>query len=110
MALMRYKGYSGRVELDEEGGVFHGEVINLRDVITFEGGSVEELRRALAESVEEYIAFCAEKGEEPEKPASGRFVLRLPPEVHRRVAEAAARQSKSVNAWVRQVLEEAVGR
>ena len=110
MALMRYKGYSGRVELDEDAGAFHGEVINLRDVITFEGQSVEELQQAFEGSVEEYIAFCAERGEAPEKPASGRFVLRLPPEVHRRVVEAAARQSKSVNAWVRQVLEEAVGR
>jgi len=59
MALMRYKGYSGRVEFDEEGGVFHGEVINLRDVITFEGQSVEELRQGFEGSVEDYLAFCA---------------------------------------------------
>ena len=65
---MEYKGYIARLELDEEVGVLHGEVINTRDVITFEGSSIEELRQALADSVDDYLAFCAERGEEPNKP------------------------------------------
>ena len=59
---MEYKDYVGSVEFDDEAGVFYGEVINTRDVITFQGESVEELRTALRESVDDYLAFCAERG------------------------------------------------
>jgi predicted HicB family RNase H-like nuclease len=56
---MTYKGYQSKVELDEKAGVFHGEVINIRDVITFQGTSVEESRQAFEDSVDDYLAFCA---------------------------------------------------
>jgi predicted HicB family RNase H-like nuclease len=56
------------VEYDEDAEHFHGEVMNTRDVITFQGRSVDELEAALAESVEDYLAFCRERGEKPEKP------------------------------------------
>jgi len=59
--MMEYQGYVAKVEFDEDGDVFHGEVINLRDVITFEGKSVSELRKAMRESVEDYLAFCEER-------------------------------------------------
>ena len=55
---MHYKGYEGIVAYDEDAEIFHGEVVNLQDVITFQGGSVSELKKALAESVEYYLAFC----------------------------------------------------
>ena len=71
--MIEYKGYIAKVEFDDEAEVFHGEVINLRDVITFEGESVAELKQAFHDSVEDYLAFCAERGEEPEKPFSGKF-------------------------------------
>jgi len=67
---MTYKGYQARVELDEEAGVFHGEVINTRDVITFQGSSVEKLKQAFEDSVDDYVEFCASRGEDPEKPVS----------------------------------------
>jgi predicted HicB family RNase H-like nuclease len=70
MTTMRYKGYDAVVEYDEEAGIFHGEVIDLSDVITFQGRSVSELKKALAGSVEDYLAFCRERGEAPEKPFS----------------------------------------
>ena len=60
---MTYKGYRSKVELDEEAGVFHGEVINVRDVITFQGTSVEELKRAFEDSVDDYLEFCVSRGE-----------------------------------------------
>jgi predicted HicB family RNase H-like nuclease len=62
--MMEYKGYIGIVEFDDEAGIFHGEVINLRDVITFQGESVQELRQAFQDSVDDYLAFCAERNEE----------------------------------------------
>ena len=68
MSEYSYKGYRGYAEFDEEAGVFHGEVLNTRDVITFEGQSVEDLRKAFRESVDDYLEFCATLGEQPEKP------------------------------------------
>ncbi len=68
-----------RIEFDEEANVFHGEVVNIRDVITFQGKSVEELRKAFEDSVDDYLEFCAQHNEEPEKPFSGRFTIRLSP-------------------------------
>jgi predicted HicB family RNase H-like nuclease len=65
--MMQYKGYTGRVEFDNEAGIFHGEVIGLRDVITSQGRTVDEVRDAFRESVEDDLAFCAKRGEEPEK-------------------------------------------
>jgi predicted HicB family RNase H-like nuclease len=103
--MMEYKGYVARVEFDDEAGIFHGEVINTRDVITFQGTSVEELRQALRDSVEDYLKFCSERGEEPERPFSGKFVVRLTPEQHRKVYLAARRTGKSLNAWVAETLE-----
>jgi predicted HicB family RNase H-like nuclease len=71
---MEYKGYDGKVEFDDEASVFHGDVVNIRDVITFQGKRVAELRKAFRDSVEDYLAFCAKRGEEPDKPFSGQFI------------------------------------
>ncbi len=68
LSLMEYKSYLARVEFDADANLFHGEVINTRDVITFQGKSEDELKNAFAESVEDYLAFCAERGERPAKP------------------------------------------
>jgi predicted HicB family RNase H-like nuclease len=106
--MIEYKGYVGLIEYDDEAGIFHGEVINTRDVVTFQGVSVASLRKAMQESVEDYIAFCAGRGEKPEKPFSGRFVTRISPDLHRRVNLAAAISGKSLNAWVSEQLERGV--
>ena len=107
--MMEYEGYLGLVEYDDEAGILHGEVINLRDVITFQGETVQELRRAFQESVDDYLAFCAERGEESERPYSGTFTVRVPPELHRDVALQARLKGKSLNSWVAEVMAEAVG-
>jgi len=106
--MMEHKGYVGRVEYDDEAGVFHGEVINTRDVMTFQGTTVAELRKAFHDSVEDYLAFCQERGEEPEKPFSGQFITRLSPDLHRRINLAAILSGKSLNAWVTEQLESSV--
>lgn len=97
---MEYKGYSARIEYDDELEVFHGQLLNINDVITFQGTSVEGLRRELAASVEDYLAWCEERGEEPDKPFSGKFLLRIDPEMHRRAALAAGRAGVSLTVWV----------
>lgn len=105
--MMEYKGYLARVTFDEEANVFHGEVINIRDVITFQGKSVDELREAFAASVEDYLAFCTARGEEPNQPFSGRFTIRLSPEQHRKVILAAERAEEGVDRWVAEALDRA---
>ena len=97
---MEYKGYFGKVEFDDEANIFHGEIINLRDVITFEGETVEELRKAFHDSVEDYLEFCAERGEDPEKPYSGKFIVRVDPELHKTIAIQARKTGESLNTWV----------
>ena len=106
--MMEYKGYIGKVELDEEAGILYGEVINVRDVITFEGESVDEIQQAFRESVDDYLDFCAQRGESPEKPFSGKFVVRLPAELHREVYIQAKLKDQSLNRWVTEVLQRAL--
>ncbi len=106
--MMEYKGYIGKVEIDDEAGILHGEVINIRDVITFEGVSVDEVQKAFHESVDDYLAFCAARSEDPEKPFSGKFVVRLPAELHRKAYIQAKLADKSLNGWVTEVLQTAL--
>jgi predicted HicB family RNase H-like nuclease len=108
MTIMRYKGYEATVDYDGEAEIFHGEVANLRDVITFQGSTAAELKQALADSIEDYLAFCAERGEEPEKPFSGQFMVRADPGLHKAVATAARRDGVSLNKWVTKALEKAL--
>lgn len=105
--MMEYKGYVAKVEFDDEADIFYGEVINVRDVITFEGESVAELKQAFQDSVEDYLAFCAERGESPEKPFSGKFSIRMNPELHRKITIRARTANKSLNSWISETLESA---
>lgn len=105
--MLRYKGYSGHVEYDGEAGLFHGEVLDLRDVVTFQGRSVEEIEEAFRNSVDDYLEFCEERGEESDRPFSGRLMLRLSPGLHREVYTRARREGKSINQWIAEKLEQA---
>ena len=106
--MMEYQGYLGKVTYDDEADIFHGEVLNTRDVITFQGSTVAQLKQAFRASIDDYLAFCAERGEEPDKPFSGQFITRLGPELHRQVNLAASLAGKSLNAWVGEQLQLAV--
>lgn len=106
--MLEHKGQLGYVEFDDDANIFHGEVINTRDVITFQGRSVDELRQAFIDSVEDYLAFCAERGEIPDKPFSGKFMLRTSPDLHRELYIAAKKNGKSLNAWVNDQLDRIV--
>jgi len=98
MNAMQYKGYEAQVEYDPDGEIFHGEVLHTRSVLTFQGRSVDELKQAFADTIEDYLAWCAQRGRAPERPYSGKFMIRIPPEQHRALAMEAARQGKSLNA------------
>ena len=103
--MLEYKGYIGKVEFDDEAEIFHGEVINLKDVITFQGRSVSELQKAFKDSINDYLEFCAERDESPEKPLSGNFTLRVDPELHRKIYLQARMSNKSLNSWVAEILQ-----
>jgi predicted HicB family RNase H-like nuclease len=105
---MEYKGYVGLVEFDEDENMLHGRVVNTRDVVTFVGRTVKEVGLALRDSIEEYLAFCRERGREPNKPYSGKFQVRVDPTMHAKIAAAAAAKNESLNEFVKEALENAV--
>lgn len=104
MTYMNYKDYIAHVEYDDEAEIFHGEIINTQDVITFQGATVKELKKSFADSIEDYLAFCEERGEEPNRPFSGKFNLRIEPDLHRKVFIQAKTTGKSLNEWVKDVI------
>lgn len=104
--MMGYKGYTGVAEVDEEAGVIVGRVLGLRDVITFQGETVAQVRKAFEDSVDDYLEFCAERGESPERPYSGKFIVRVKPELHRALATSAEASGLSLNTLVETVLSE----
>lgn len=102
--MLEHKGYIGHITFDDDAEIFHGEVVNTRDVITFQGDSVKSIKKAFVDSVEDYLAFCAERNEAPEKPFSGRFNLRLEPEIHRDAYISARQAGMSLNSWVKNAI------
>jgi predicted HicB family RNase H-like nuclease len=104
--MMSYKGYTGKVEYDNEAGIFHGEIIGLRDVVTFRGTSVKELQKSFRESIDDYLDFCKRMGKPADIPASGRLILRVPPELHSRAAVVAKSEGRSLNSWVADAVKE----
>ena len=106
--MLNYKGYIGHVEFDDEAEIFSGEVINTKDVITFQSDTAHGLKQAFIDSVDDYLDFCRERNETPEKPFSGKFNLRMSPELHREAYVAAKESGQSLNAWVCDILRHAI--
>jgi predicted HicB family RNase H-like nuclease len=108
--MMKYKGYTGVLEIDQEAGILFGEVLGLRDVITFQGETVAEARTSFRDSIDFYLELCTKQGKPPEKPFSGRFLVRIPPTLHRALVEHAAASGTSLNTLVEQTLEAAIAK
>ena len=102
--MKSYKGYGATVSFDEEALLFHGDVLGIRDVVTFQARTAEDLPKAFHESVDDYLDWCAKDGVDPEKPFSGSLSLRTTPELHRRLSDVAAHRSKSHNPWMIEAL------
>lgn len=105
---LTHRGYTGHAEYHPEDRVFHGRILEIDDVVTFEGRSVDELEQAFRDSVEEYLAYCEETGRRPDKPFSGRLNLRMSPELHRRLHIRAEREGRSINSIIIESLDRAV--
>ncbi len=102
--MMKYKGYQGEVTFDDEAKIFHGEVIGLKDVITFQGKHADEIEQAFQDSIDDYLAWCQERGEQPEKMYSGKLHLRIPQDLHAHLALEATRQGISLNEFIKSKL------
>ena len=106
---MSYKGYTARIEYDDEDGIFFGRIAGISDGVGFHAETVEDLRAAFHEAVEDYIETCAKVGKDPQKAYSGKMMFRVDPEVHRKAALAAELEGKSLNQWAEEALEKAAG-
>ena len=108
MNTMTYSGYTARVEFDERDNIFVGRVLGLRSIISFHGQTVKQLRSEFSAAVDDYVADCGAQGVSPEKPASGKLLLRVPPEIHSKALIKAHATGKSLNQWAMEALERAV--
>ena len=105
---LQYKNYFGSAEFSEEDEVFHGKVIGIRSLISYEGDSVNTLTEDFRGSIDQYLAFCKERGIEPEKPFRGSFNVRIDTELHRKAALTASARGISLNALIEDALRQAV--
>ena len=108
MNTMSYRGYTARIEFDERDSIFVGRVLGLRSIISFHGQTVEELRGQFATAVDDYVEDCQEQGVSPEKPASGKLLLRVTPEIHSQALIKAQSTGKSLNQWATEAIERAM--
>ena len=108
MNAMTYKDYAARVEYSEEDQCFVGHIAGIRDCIGFHSESVAGLKKAFEEAVEDYLETCAAVGKAPQKSYSGKLTLRLSPELHASVAQAAQLGGQSINQWISGALSRVV--
>ena len=106
--MMKYKGYTAKVQFDADAGLLHGELEDISDVVTFQADSVADLEAEFHTAVDEYLEFCKEEGREPSRPFSGKLVLRMNPDLHRAASMTARISKQSLNAFIRSAVEAAV--
>ena len=106
-STMTYKGQTARIEFDERDNILVGRLVGITDLVSFHAESVTELRAVFEEAVDDYIETCEKLGKTPQKTASGKLMLRVPPAVHGAALIAAQATGKSLNQWATEVLKEA---
>ena len=108
MNTMMYKGYLGSVNYSDKDQVFFGKIEGINGLVNFEGESVKELTQAFHEAVDDYLAYCEDEGIEPDKSYTGVLNVRLTPAIHRQIAMLALQSGLSINAYIKDALEEKV--
>ena len=108
MNVMTVEGYHARIEYDEELDLFRGEILGLNGGADFYGKNPKELRIEFKKSLKVFLDVCKEKGIEPRRNFSGKFNLRISPELHERLAIEAQAQGKSINTLAQEALQERV--
>ncbi len=105
---MKYRGYTAKVEFDDEDNIFVGRVLGIRAIIGFHGETVAELRGNFESLIDFHVDMRERKGEEPEKPYSGKFNVRVSPELHASIAVLADKTGKSMNQWINDKLQQGI--
>lgn len=108
-SVLEYKGYKAIIVFEPDDECFVGHLVGINDIIGFHGTTVEELKTAFHESVDDYIETCRKVGKLPERPYSGKVMFRIDPEIHAKAALAAQLKGISLNQWAEEVMEKAAG-
>lgn len=103
-----YRNFTGSIEVDPEDGMLHGQVLFIRDTITYEGWTYPELKSDFERAIDEYLALCERRGMEPKKPCTGTFQVRIGPELHETASLEAYRNGQSLNQFVKDVVQDHV--
>lgn len=104
---LEYKGYKGSVEYSAEDGCLYGKVLGMnKSLISYEGTSIDELRKDFEAGIDSYLEGCAEMGIAPVKPYSGTLNIRIPSELHSRIAEIARNTGVTINALIKTALDD----
>ena len=107
MNTLNHKGYTAKIEFDPEDNILFGNIIGIQDTVGFHGESVSELKEAFYEAVDFYLESCKKADREPNKPFSGKFMVRVDSSLHGEITAAAIHAGKSLNKWVSDTLEQA---
>lgn len=105
--MMQYNVYFGSVHYSDDDAIFHGKLEFIRALVSYEGRSVKELRKAFEEAVDDYLSYCREQAIEPEQPFKGSFNVRIGRDLHRRAAIAAKNEGVSLNSYIARALQRA---
>lgn len=108
MNQLKYKSYIGSIEASLEDNILHGKLEYISALVTYEGETVDELKAAFEEAVEDYLQTCKDKGYEPEKPCKGSFNVRIGHELHLAALQKAKQQGVSLNDLVKQSISDKV--
>jgi predicted HicB family RNase H-like nuclease len=105
---MEVDGYKAKIEYDPELDQFKGEILGLNGTADFYGTNPNSLRKEFRTSLKVYLEVCEEKNISPTKEFSGKFNLRIPPQLHFEISAKATAADKSINQWVSEVLRRSV--
>lgn len=106
--VMHYKGFTGSVRFSAADEVFHGKLEGITDLVTYEGNSVDELKKTFKEAVDDYLELCKDTRKQIEKTFKGGFNVRLEPELHKQAAQLAVMAGMSLNRFVREAIRDKV--
>ena len=106
--MLKYRDFYGSVEYSANDECFFGKIIGTADLVTFEGESVNKLKKAFNEAVEDYLVLCKEAGKEPQKTYKGSFNVRLSPELHQKTAILAKKMNMSLNSFVEKAITDEI--
>ena len=103
--ILEYKGYHTRIEFDSVSMVLHGKIEGINDLVTFESDSISEIVTEFHKAVDDYLAFCEDIGQEPDKKYKGTFNIRITPELHKKLAEISFINNESLNNTVEKAID-----